>query len=177
MWEAERIRGAAWTEKSDTAVDTEDIEKGLEPAECAEDARGEEEDFEKSVFVYGFSSSEFDDADGGDNNAPEDARSENGAKGIAAPEGSSREVERKEESEERKGGAKSAFFSENFDCIIYVIQCVSERENGKKEEPDEREGKFVVGAGGFGKMKQRIVRAKKGGGEGIEEGEAELSQF
>ena len=69
------------------------------------------------------------------------------------------------------------FFGENFDCIICVIQCVFEREEGEEEEPDECEREFVVGAGGFGDVDEWIVRAKKCGGERVEEGEAEFSQF
>ena len=74
MWEAKRIRGATRAEKSNAAVDTENVEEGLEPAKCAENTRGEEEDFEEVVFIYGFSLDKLEDADGGNKDAPEDAR-------------------------------------------------------------------------------------------------------
>ena len=101
-----------------------------------------------------------------DNDAPKNARGENGAKGIGAPESSESEVKGEEESEEIE------WFLPIY--IIYGGEEVPEREKSKEKEPDERERKFVVGTGGGSDGNERIVRAEKDNREGIEKEEAKF---
>lgn len=173
--EAKRVGSAAWAEKGDTAVDAEDVEKGLKPAETAENTGSEEENFKEFIFRYGFSLREFNNADGGNEDTPENARSEDGAEKISAPERRKGQIEREEKNEEGKDGFQRVFGFKLSEYIIYIIYSVFQGKNREEKKPDEAQRQFVISAGGFGEVKEWIIRAKKCGGERVEEGEAESS--
>ena len=58
----------------------------MKPAEPAEDAGGEEEKFEEFILGESFRLGKPNDADGGDEDAPENARGKDGAERISTPE-------------------------------------------------------------------------------------------
>ena len=175
--EAEDAGGTAGTEESEGTGDFEgferELEKGveeaLEPAETRDKDGGEEKSFSEKVLAEGGLVLEVEeDTDGGNNQAPENARGEDGAERIRTPEGGQGEIEGEEVEEEV---LTVGSFAEE---VAEVEEKVFEREEREKGEPDEGKGEFVVGRRGGGEEKVGVVRKIEDERGGVEKKEAEF---